>query len=207
MIKYTKKQIAELNKFYERPNNLVDLFEDSSNKWPDRKAIGTKNTRTKQYEWATYREIQQRIDNCRGGLWKMGLEKGDTVGIIVSNSVEWFVVENATHGLGGCFVAMYEKELPKTWDYIIKDSNIKCLFVRDEKFLKKVEYLKNEIETLQVIIVILGYFPNSMKIPCPWLFSPGPTAMALAQSFTIFFNLEVPLHSWNRLIPWERTCN
>ena len=48
MIKYTEKQIEELDKFYKHPRNLVDLFEDTVVKWGDRNAIGTKNIQTKQ---------------------------------------------------------------------------------------------------------------------------------------------------------------
>ena len=163
MIKYTKKQIAELDKYYKDPNNLVSLFENSSKKWPDNEAIGTKNTKTKEFTWATYKEIQERIDNCRGGLKKKGLKKGDAVGVIVSNSVEWFVVENATHGIGSHFIAMYEKELFKTWEYIIKDSKIKYLFVKDEKILKEVKKLKSKIDTLKEIFIIYGEGKNSLS--------------------------------------------
>ena len=53
MIKYTEKQIEELDKFYKHPRNLVDLFEGTVTKGSDRNAIGTKNLETKQYEWVT----------------------------------------------------------------------------------------------------------------------------------------------------------
>ena len=55
MIRYTEKQIEELDKFYKHPRNLVDLFEDTAAKCCDRNAIGTKNLQTKLYEWITYR--------------------------------------------------------------------------------------------------------------------------------------------------------
>jgi len=48
MIKYTEKQIEDLDKFYKHPRNLVDLFEDTVAKWGDRNAIGTKNIQTRQ---------------------------------------------------------------------------------------------------------------------------------------------------------------
>jgi len=35
------------------------------------------------------------------------------------------------------FVPMYEKELMKVWQYIIKDSGLKYLFVKDEKFSRR----------------------------------------------------------------------
>jgi long-chain acyl-CoA synthetase len=141
----------------------VDLFEDSVVKWGDRNAIGTKNLQTKQYEWITYKLLAERINNARGGLHQLGINKGDAVGVIIGNSVEWYVLENASHGLGAMFVPMYEKELMKIWQYIIKDSGIKYLFVKDEKIFEKIKHLKNEIGNLKEIFIIYGEGKNSLK--------------------------------------------
>ncbi len=163
MIRYTEKQIEELDKFYKHPRNLVDLFEDTAAKCCDRNAIGTKNLQTKLYEWITYRQLAERINNARGGLHQLGISKGDAVGVIIGNSVEWYVLENASHGLGAMFVPMYEKELMKIWQYIIKDSGLKYLFVKDEKLFEKIKHFKNEIENLKEIFIIYGEGANSLK--------------------------------------------
>lgn len=39
----------------------------------------------------------------------------------------------ATLGLGGRFVPIYEVELPHIWEYIVKDSDIKVLFVSKQE--------------------------------------------------------------------------
>lgn len=163
MITYTEKQIAELDKFYKHPRNLVDLFEDTAAKWSDRNAIGTKNPATKQYEWISYKHLAERINNARGGLHQLGVTKGDAVGIIIGNAVEWYVLENASHGLGAMFVPMYEKELMKTWQYIIRDSGLKYLFVKDEILFEKIKHFKDEIESLKEIFIIYGQGKNSLK--------------------------------------------
>ncbi len=111
MIQFTQEQIAQLDKYFRPPRNLVDLFETNAAKWGDRPAIGQKDPATKKYIWTSYRGLAERINNLRGALHKLGLQKGETVGVILGNSVEWFVIENAVHGLGGRFIPMYEKEL------------------------------------------------------------------------------------------------
>ena len=163
MMTYTRKQIEELDKFYKHPRNLVDLFEDAAAKWGDRNAIGTKNLQTKQYEWITYKRLAERINSARGGIHRLGIDKGDAVGVITGNSVEWYVLENATHGLGAIFVPMYEKELMRTWQYIIRDSGVKYLFVKDGKILEQVKHFKDEIETLKEIFVVNGDGEKSLK--------------------------------------------
>jgi long-chain acyl-CoA synthetase len=164
VIKYTEKQIEELDKFYKHPRNLVDLFEDTVTKWGDRNAIGTKNLQTKQYEWITYKRLAERINNVRSGINQLGINKGDAVGGIIGNSVEWYVLENASHGLGAIFVPMYEKELIKTWQYIIRDSRVKYLFVKDDKILEQIQHFKNEIETLKEVFIIYGEGEKSLKV-------------------------------------------
>ncbi len=162
MVKYSKKEIAALDKYYPHPNNLVDLFEESVKKWGGRPAIGTKNVASKTYDWVTYNELAGRISNLRSALASLKMKKGDFAGVIINNSVEWFVIENAVHGLGGVYVPMYEKELMKTWHYIVKDSAMKFLFVKDGDLCEKVKHFKKEIKTLKDIFVIRGEGKNSL---------------------------------------------
>ena len=163
MLKYSQKQIEGLDKFYKHPRNLVDLFEDTVTKWGERNAIGTKNSQTKAYEWITYQKLAERINHVRSAIHQLGINKGDAVGVIIGNSVEWYALENASHGLGAIFVPMYEKELMKTWQYIVRDSGVKYLFVKDEKIAEQVKHFKGEIETLKEIFTIYGDGEKSLK--------------------------------------------
>ena len=151
------------NAVYDYPNNLVDLFEESLKNFPDIRFMGTKNQESGKYEWLTRRQIAERINNLRSALAKLGLTKGDRAGIIINNCVEWFICEQAVHGLGAAFVPMYLQELPKTWKYIVTDAAVKFLFVRDESVFEKVKHLKDEISTLQDIFVVYGTRLNSLS--------------------------------------------
>ncbi len=151
------------NTVYDYPNNLVDLFEQSVSRFPDIRFLGTKNPESGKYEWLSRKQIAERIDNLRGALNKLGFTKGDKAGIIINNCVEWFVCEQAVHGLGGVFVPMYLQELQKVWKYIITDAAIKFLFVRDESVYEKVKYFKEEIGTLEEIFVVYGKGVNSLS--------------------------------------------
>ncbi len=137
----------------EKPDNLVDLWEESAAKYCDRRLFGTKN-KSGVYEWVTFREVDTRINNLRGGLAQLGIGQGDTVGIIANNRVEWAVAAFATYGLLGRFVPMYEAELIQTWKYIIKDSGIKVLFVSKPEIYEKIKDFPKEIPALQHIFVI-----------------------------------------------------
>ncbi|MRR15328.1 MAG: long-chain fatty acid--CoA ligase [Deltaproteobacteria bacterium] len=153
---------ADMNSVYDNPNNLVDLFEQSVAKWPNNRLFGTKNPASGKYEWVTRREVADRVDNLRGALKKLGLSRGERVGVILNNCSEWFICEQAVHGLGGVFVPMYLQELPKVMHYIITDAEVKFLFVQDGKAYDKVKDFKNNIPTLKEIFVVFGEGGNSL---------------------------------------------
>jgi long-chain acyl-CoA synthetase len=144
-----------------KPDNLVELFENSVKKFPDRPCLGTKN-RQGEYEWVTYREMGRRIDNLRGGLASIGVKRGDAVGIISNNSVDWAVCHFATMGIGAFYVPMYEAELTHVWEYIIKDSGTKILFVSKTEIYEKIKDFPSRIPTLEKICMMQGTAKDTM---------------------------------------------
>ena len=147
---------------YDSPDNIVDLIENTLEKFADRKVFGTKDDNG-TYQWITYEHFGTRIKNLTGGLAKIGVSKGDKVGIISTNRVEWAVGFFATESLGATWVPMYEKELFSVWKYIVKDAEISILLVANEEIYDKVKGFMNEIPTLKDIFVIDGNGENTMQ--------------------------------------------
>jgi long-chain acyl-CoA synthetase len=145
----------------DKPDNLVELFENSVKKFPDKPFLGTKNKQG-VYEFVTYGEVGRRVDNLRAGLAGLGVKRGDAVGIISNNSTEWAIGHYATVGLGAFYVPMYEAELVHVWEYIIKDSGIKMLFVSKKAILEKIKDFPSRIPTLEKIILIEGDGKDTM---------------------------------------------
>lgn len=137
----------------DKPDNLVDLFEESVTRFSQRELVGVKNPQG-VYEWITYGEIGRRVDNLRGGLARLGVGPGDAVGIIANNRPEWIVAAFAAYGLKARYVPMYEAELVQTWSYIIADSGIKVLFVSKKDIYNKIKNFAGEIPTLKHVFVI-----------------------------------------------------
>jgi long-chain acyl-CoA synthetase len=146
---------------YNKPDNLVELFENSAAKFGSNLLIGEKDA-AGVYQWVTYSQIATRINNLRAGLASLGLKAGDAAGIIANNRKEWLVGEIATQGLGASWVPMYEKELLATWKYILKDAAVKILFVSKPEIYEKVKDLPKEIPTLKHILLIDSTGDNTM---------------------------------------------
>lgn len=145
----------------EKPDNLVDWWNESAARFADRKLIGTKN-KNGVYEWVTYKEVDTRINNLRAGINQLGIHKGDVVGIIANNRVEWPVTAFAAWGLAARFVPMYEAELVQIWKYIIADSRIQVLFVSKREVYEKIKDFPKEIPTLKHIFIIEAEGDHSM---------------------------------------------
>ena len=145
----------------DKPDNLIDWWEESVVKFADRKLFGTKN-KNGVYEWVTYKEVGTRINNLRAGLAQLGIGNGDVVGVIANNRVEWPVAAFATWGRIARFVPMYEAELVQIWKYIIADSGIKVLFVSKPEIYEKIKDFPKDIPTLKHIFIIDSDGENSM---------------------------------------------
>ncbi len=145
----------------EKPDNLVDWWGESVTKFADRPLFGTKN-KEGVYEWATYKEIGNRIDNLRAGLTQLGIGKDDVVGIIANNRPEWAVIGFATWGCLARYVPMYEAELVQVWKYIIADSGAKVLFVSNPAIYEKIKDFQKDIPALKHIFIIDSDGENSL---------------------------------------------
>ena len=146
----------------DKPDNLVGMFEDSVARFGDNLWMGTKNTDKDGYDWVTYDQVGKRITDLRGGLAHLGIQKGDAVGIIANNRVEWAVACYATYSLAGRYVPMYEAELEKTWRYILEDAAVRVLFVSKPEILAKIKHWPDEIETLNHVVLIDGQGDGTM---------------------------------------------
>lgn len=130
--------------------NLVDVYEDSCERFAHRDALGTKTD--DGWEWTSYAHLKRLIDECRGGLAALGVEPGDRVAIISNNRLEWAVAAYATYGLEAVFVPMYEAQLPKEWTHILTDSGAKVCLTSGDAATVTVKQLLEEIDTLERVV-------------------------------------------------------
>jgi long-chain acyl-CoA synthetase len=133
---------------------LVELWEQSLDKYGSNPLFGVKERG--EYEWITYSEFGEQVDAFRGALAEMGVEHGDTVGIIADNCVEWAAAAHATYGRGAKYCPMYEAQQDDEWKYIIEDSGAKVVLTADREIYDTVEPWIDEIETLERVIDIEG---------------------------------------------------
>src|SRR5688572_28561566 len=114
---------------------LVDIYTDALKTFPDQPLFGTK--KGGKWTWMNYLEFGRKTDAFRAGLASLGVKKGDRVAIIANNRPEWAIAAYACYGLGLAFVPMYEAQLPKDWEFIVKDCEAKVLIVATDAIAEK----------------------------------------------------------------------
>ena len=140
--------------FEPRYKTLADIFQHSVREHAARELFGTKSGGVWRY--MTYADFGQLVDRLRGGLVSIGIERGDRVGIVSNNRVEWAVAAFACYTLGAVFVPMYEAQSPKEWEFIVSECGAKTLFVANLTILDKARSLLESIATLRSLVVIDG---------------------------------------------------
>ena len=88
--------------------SLIDVLANSVKRYGSLELFGTKTGN--EWRYITYTEFGKLADDMRGGLASLGVGRGDKVGIISNNRVEWAAIAYGVYGLGAVIVPMYESQ-------------------------------------------------------------------------------------------------
>jgi len=110
---------------------LHELQVNASIAFAENKLFGThtkKEGSDESFEWTTFAEYGEQVNQCRSVLKDLGVEEFSKVGIISNNCWEWATIAAATYSLNATLVPMYEAQLPADWTYITNDAECSVLF-------------------------------------------------------------------------------
>jgi len=111
----------------------------------------------------TYGEFDKRVDNLAKGLLALGLKKGDHVGLWATNVPDWNTILFACARLGIVFVTINTSYKLHELEYLIKQSDLKCLCIidgfRDSDYISMVNELVPELKTAERGSLISEKFP------------------------------------------------
>ncbi len=138
---------------FKKVSSLAELVTHSVTVFSDNPLLGRRQE-DGDWDWVTFAEFGEAVEQARGGLASLGVSKGDRVAIISDNRVEWAVGAYATYTLGAAWVPMYEAQTQKDWKYILEDSGAKVAFVATDGIRAQVEELAEVLPNLTQVVVI-----------------------------------------------------
>jgi long-chain acyl-CoA synthetase len=145
---------AETQDFTPEYTNLVRLLQSAIARHSNGPLFGVRAD--DGWKWTTYREFGAMVDRFRGGLSSLGVERGDRVAVISNNRLEWAVGAHAVYSLAATYVPMYEAQLDKDWEYILRDSSAKVCFVANAAIEKRVKHFSWSLPALTHVVNLEG---------------------------------------------------
>lgn len=106
---------------------LDGLFGERVKRSP--KAVAYRDYNTQHNNWRdyTWEQMDHQVARWQAALEADGLKAGDRVAVMLRNSPEWVIFDQAAMGLGLIVVPLYTQDRPDNVAYILNDSNCKVL--------------------------------------------------------------------------------
>mmetsp|Transcript_45161 Transcript_45161/g.109962 ORF Transcript_45161/g.109962 Transcript_45161/m.109962 type:complete len:706 (+) Transcript_45161:370-2487(+) len=115
-------------------NTLHELQENACQVYGhDHELFGTFSESSQKFEYMTYSDFGQRVEECRSVLKDLGVRPFDRIALISNNRWEWPVIACAAYSLQASLVPMYEAQLPSDWTYILNDSGASVVICSTEE--------------------------------------------------------------------------
>jgi long-chain acyl-CoA synthetase len=131
--------------------NLVEAFYSTVGRLGDEMAIKDE-ARDLELSWNELRETVHRI---AGGLAQLGVEKGDTVAIMLNNRWEFIPCDLAAVSLGGVPYSIYQTSAPEQIKYLLDDAKSKVA-ITEKAFLDRFTEARDDLPDLDHLIVVDG---------------------------------------------------
>jgi long-subunit acyl-CoA synthetase (AMP-forming) len=112
---------------------LCAAFQDFVEKMPDAVVLRTPGDGVT----ITWRQWDQRVRKIAAGLAALGVGRGDTVGLMLSNRPEFHLADAAALHLGAAPFSIYNTSAPEQIEYLFSNAGNKVVFC-DEQFLPRI---------------------------------------------------------------------
>jgi long-chain acyl-CoA synthetase len=128
---------------------MVHAFELTSAALADRVAIRTKGDE-QTLTWAQWR---QRTLDLAGGLQRLGLERGQTVALLLGNRPEFHVADMAAVTLGATPFSIYQTYAANQIEFVISDAAARIAIV-ERQYLDRLLQARRNLPQLEHVILI-----------------------------------------------------
>ncbi len=136
------------------PTRVIDAFERTALARAHAPALTRK--RNGSWETITWTEYRRQVRLAARGLMALGVEAGDHVTIIGSNSPEWFVADIAAIAAGAVPAGIYTTSSEDQCRYVAHHCEARVAFVENATQLAKFRAVRSELPRLAAIVMMDG---------------------------------------------------
>src|SRR3954447_2952528 len=130
---------------------LCAAFQVTASEHPDRVALRTKGDEFSM----TWSEYNDKVKRVAAGLAGLGLKRGDTIGVLLSNRPEFHWVDAAAMHLGATPYSVYNTYSAEQIEYLVSDAQ-NSIVVTEQGFLDTVMKVKDACGSVEHVISVDG---------------------------------------------------
>ena len=139
------------NLYQMKPTRLFDYIHYQMEHYPLERCMGAKNEQG-VFDFLSTEEVVDLANKLSCGLLKLGVGKGDKIGVAVyQNRPEWVILDIAVQQIGAINVPVYPTISSNEYVYIFNDSETKICFVGKLDLYDKVSIAQKEVPSLKEI--------------------------------------------------------
>jgi long-chain acyl-CoA synthetase len=134
-----------------KPTRLFDYIHYQMANYPLERCMGARNEQG-DFEFLSTGAVIDLANKLSCGLLKLGIGKGDKIGVAVyQNRPEWVILDIAVQQIGAINVPVYPTISSSEYVYIFNDSETKICFVGKLDLFDKVSVAQKEVPSLTKI--------------------------------------------------------
>jgi len=134
--------------------NLPDLFNKKCDRYSNNVFIRYKTRSSHPLIDVTWKETRQKIEEIALGLKRLGVVKGDNIGLLSMTNHHWLPCDFGILSLGAVTVPLYHNATTESVQYIVKHCEAKVVIVRNKIQLQKLRSCWDCLPDLQYVIVM-----------------------------------------------------
>lgn len=142
---------------------LPGLFRQTVEASGDQPFLGAKHNGS--YQYRTYRQVAELVDQFSAQLCELGLQPGDRVAQISNNRPEWVITDLGTLSAGGVHVPLYSTVSVEAFSYILNDSQAKFLVLETAEHRELLRQSHKELPHLAGVVTHTPFEKGDIEIP------------------------------------------
>lgn len=132
--------------------NLSDLFYERVKRSGDKIAYSSFDSVNDKWIDLSWNDISKKVEMWHSAFRHDGLKQGDRVAIMMKNSPDWVIFDQAAYSLGLVVVPIYTNDRPENIRYILENAAVKIFFIEDPSYCNELMSNNNHINNLVRII-------------------------------------------------------
>jgi long-subunit acyl-CoA synthetase (AMP-forming) len=147
-------QVETVGRTTERPAALdartaCEAFQATAAAHPDRTAI-----RTRHDEFScTWGEYAERVSDLAAGLASMGVSRGDTVALMLTNRPEFHLADAAVMHLGGAPFSIYNTYTKEQIEHLLSDAGSRVV-ITEQGHLETIRAVAEALDSVEHVVVV-----------------------------------------------------